>query len=52
MTELCNIGAWILCLIVGALLFGDFIKTERRFMEEKENPEAGEGKEERDGSAD
>lgn len=30
-----NIVAWVLCGVVGFLLFGDFIKTEMQFKKEK-----------------
>ncbi len=30
-----NIVAWVLCGVVGFLLFGDFIKTEMEFKKEK-----------------
>ena len=42
--DVCNITAWVLCVVVGGLLFGDFIRTELRFRredkEQKEREEA------------
>ena len=35
MAGIINTVAWILCFIVGFLLFGDFIRTEIYFAKEK-----------------
>jgi hypothetical protein len=33
--SICNIAAWILCGVVGFLLFSDFIRTEMYFAKQK-----------------
>ena len=35
MATIINIVAWVLCGVVGFLLFGDFIKTEIQYKKEK-----------------
>jgi len=34
MAAVINIVAWILCIVIGILLFGDFIRTEMQFSKE------------------
>lgn len=34
MAGIINIVAWVLCFVVGFLLFGDFIRTEMQFSKE------------------
>ena len=38
--DICNIAAWALCIVVGFLLFSDFIRTEIQFAKEKKELEA------------
>lgn len=38
--DICNTVAWVLCAVVGILLFSDFIRTELRFRREQEEKEA------------
>lgn len=45
MATIINIAAWVLCGVVGFLLFGDFIKTEIQFAKEKKAEKEGEGNE-------
>ena len=40
-----NIVAWVLCGVVGFLLFGDFIRTEIQFAKEKKAEKEGDGNE-------
>ena len=41
MATIINAAAWILCLVVGALLFGDFIHTEQSLRKgQKEEEES------------
>ena len=35
MVTVINAAAWILCIVMGVLLFGDFIRTEPFFAQEK-----------------
>ena len=35
MATIINTVAWVLCGVVGFLLFGDFIKTEMQFKKEQ-----------------
>ena len=43
MAGIINTVAWILCFIVGFLLFGDFIRTEIYFAKEKKKQAAQKG---------
>ena len=40
MVDLINAVAWILCIVMAVLLFGDFIRTELYFAGEKKAREA------------
>ena len=37
--DICNVAAWVLCAVVGGLLFSDFIRTELRFRREQKDGE-------------
>lgn len=37
MTQAINLAAWVLCFLVGGLLFGDFIRTELSFKRPKKD---------------
>lgn len=43
MATIINIVAWVLCFVVGFLLFGDFIRTEMHFAKERKEQEAKKG---------
>ncbi len=43
--SVCNIVAWILCAVVGSLLFGDFIVTEIHLADRRNKEVKSEGKE-------
>lgn len=43
MAGIINTIAWILCFVVGFLLFGDFIRTEMYFAKEKKEAAKKEG---------
>jgi len=45
MATVINIVAWVLCGVVGFLLFGDFIRTEIQFRKESKNGKEDEGNE-------
>ena len=38
---ICNIAAWIGVVVVGVMLIGDFLKTERQLSKEKKLNEEG-----------
>lgn len=45
--QICNIVAWILCVVVGAAMFSDFVREElraRKEVREKEDEIQGEKK--------
>ena len=47
MVTIINAAAWILCIVMGALLLGDMIKTEIYFAEkDSKNDETSEAKKE------
>lgn len=41
MAMIINAAAWVLCLVVGVLLFGDFIYTEQSLRKGQKEEEGG-----------
>lgn len=39
--QICNIVAWVLCGVVGFILFGDFIRTEIKAFKDSKKEEGG-----------